>query len=691
MSDINYGWVGKILKVDLTKMTVSTIPTSKYVPKFIGGRGVGAMLYWEEVPPECRAFDPENALIMMTGPVTGTLAPSAGKFSITCKSPVNVREAYCLSVPGGHWGPELKFAGYDGIVVKGKATEPVYLWIHDGKAEIHGAKYLWGNTVINTMFQIYRQHGPKTRVLCIGPAGENLCREAAIIVDGEHATGIGGAGAVMGSKNLKAIAVLGTQAVKVANPQELMNLWWHYARLVTRKPGEAECPHVHKSLTEGLYHGTHIPHCPGHPKAPGESDEAFFKNNGLDDSLCLLVDYVNKGIVKLKRGGCYCCPINCILAWQSTEMDIPSGSGVCNGWMSWATWEWAGYGKVIGPPTLQFNTYITNLGLSATNTLGYHFYWFLKDLVNLGIITKENTGLPIDNPWSLDFIKEVLEQFAYRKGVFGKDGMFAMAPEGAPRFLKSLAEANPAVQTTYDNLMIHPEFFANGERAYRCKILPTTDAIINATETRRWKVHSKSGFNGFMTLIRDGQNLMSADLQKKGNVKYLGSENAFDVLGEPKTWKDKVPAAIILHNLDINADCITYCSWASFPAFYSRYTPDKFGDPENGAKVFSAVTGINMTHKEMIAAMDPIYNIERCIHVREGRRREHDTYNDANFNSPEWAWTNKDEFNKVMDEYYTLRGWDLKTGIPKRSTLEKQGLKKIADELETKYSVNVPA
>ncbi|MEJ2739403.1 MAG: aldehyde ferredoxin oxidoreductase N-terminal domain-containing protein, partial [Dehalococcoidia bacterium] len=305
MTGLEYGWVGRILKVDLTAMKTGTISTFNYVPKLIGGRGVAAMLYWEEVPPECEAFSPDNTIIVMTGPATGTLSPSAGKFCVACKSPVNIKESYCPSIPGGHWGPELKFAGYDGVVIKGKASEPVYLWIHDGNAEIRSAKELWGNTVTNTMSQIYEQHGPKTRIMCIGPAGENLCREAAIIIDSEHATGIGGAGAVMGSKNLKAIAVLGNGAVKVARPQELIDLWWHYARLVTRKPGEAEYPHMHRSLFDGLYHGTHIPHCPGHPEAPGESDEEYFKNMAQDDPLCLMADYNNKGLIKLKRGGCY--------------------------------------------------------------------------------------------------------------------------------------------------------------------------------------------------------------------------------------------------------------------------------------------------------------------------------------------------------------------------------------------------
>ncbi len=662
MGELRYGWVGKILKVDLTKGAVTTVPTSEYAPELIGGRGIGAMIYWEEVSPECKAFDPENALIFMTGPATGTLAPSAGRFCVSFKTPVPVKECYCLSVPGGHWGPELKFAGYDGIVVKGKASEPVYLWVHDGEVEIRSARYLWGMTLTNLMLQIYKQHGSKARVLGIGPAGENLCREAVIINDHEHATGIGGAGAVMGSKNLKAIVVRGTGAVKVAKPKELMDLWWHFSRLVTRKPGEKEYPSIHRSLCDGLYHGGHIRHCPGHPQRP-QDDETYFKNMGLDDPICLMTDAINKGIIKLKWGGCYGCPVNCALAWQSSDIEIPSGSGQCNEWMSWATYEWAGYGKVCGIPALQFSSYVDDLGLSVTNTLGYHFYWFFE-LVKLGVFTEENTGVPLDRPWTVEFIKGILEKFAYREGIFDK------AAEGHERFLKSLSEENPAVKPIYDRVVNHPGYYVHWE-AGGGFVQPTTGAIIHATESRGMGVHPSSLAMGLGAPPRRGGG--------RGDMPRL-----------PGLSKDDIPAAILLHNLDINSDCITYCSWAGMPPFFSRYTPDGLGDPALGAKVFSAVTGISMSHEEMITAMDPIFNIERCIHVREGRRKEDDLYNEATFKSPGWAHTSKGEFIEVMEEYYRLRGWDPGTGIPRRSTLERQGLKKIADELESKYGVSVP-
>ncbi|MBN2073924.1 MAG: hypothetical protein JW762_00085 [Dehalococcoidales bacterium] len=134
---------------------------------------------------------------------------------------------------------------------------------------------------------------------------------------------------------------------------------------------------MHRSLCDGLNHGVHIRFCPGHPEGP-QDDETYFKNMGLDDPICLMNDAINKGILKLKWGGCYACPVNCALTWQSSDIDIPSGSGQCNEWMSWATYEWHGYKKVCGIPALQFSSYSDDMSLSITNTLGYHFFWFFE-------------------------------------------------------------------------------------------------------------------------------------------------------------------------------------------------------------------------------------------------------------------------------------------------------------------------
>ncbi|MFC2005883.1 aldehyde ferredoxin oxidoreductase N-terminal domain-containing protein [Chloroflexota bacterium] len=679
-----YGWVGKILRVDLTSGEMSETPTSDYVPKLIGGRGMGAMIYWEEVPPECGAFDPENRLIMMTGPTTGTLAPTSSRFYIGTKSPAPVNECYTYSVPGGHWGSYLKFTGYDGIVIKGKSPKPVYLWISDGKAEIRSAERLWGMTTRNTYLELNMLHGQKARALVIGPGGENLCREAVIGTDASHAAGTGGTGAVMGSKKLKAIVVGGTGEVKVARPKELIALFSYYSRLLNRKPGEEQYPAVNKSMSYYMYHQPHIPFCPGHPEKPADP-AVYFKNMGLDDPINLMADSVKKGLIKMKWGGCYACPVCCVLTYQSKDVDIPSGSGKCNGMESWPTYEWAGHKKVVGIPSIWFNRYMEDLGLSITNTCGYHFYWFF-DLVKLGILTEENTGVPVDKPWTLEFIKGILEKVAYRRGIGDQ------LAEGQERFLKSLSDKNPAAKPIYEETIWHPGYFVHwttdGE-PWRA-VSSTVGTLIHATETRTTMNKVSGGF------AKSGMNISGLtkgeqkELLKRGNMKYFGAENATDLPGEPKTWENKVRTVIICQNLSVNMDCVTMCGWANCPPFYSRYTSDKLGDPAQGAKMYSAVTGIDMTHDEMVEAMNPIFNIERCIHVREGRRREHDVYPDLVYNLDSWKWTSKEEFNKVMDEYYEARGWDIETGIPRKSTLEKLGLKKIADEMEGKYGVTVP-
>jgi len=690
-----YGWVGKILRVDLTTGKLTETPTSDYT-KFIGARGIGAMIYWEEVPPTCKAFDPENALIFMTGPAAGTMAPSAGKFSISTKSAVPDTECYNLSVPGGHFAPELKFAGYDGIVVKGKSPRPVYLWINDGKAELRSAERLWGKTLTDMTEDLYSIHGPQARILGIGPAGENLLREAAVIVDHEHATGISGCGAVMGSKNLKAIAVLGTGAVNVAKPKDMMDLWWTYFRLVNRKPGEAEPQIMHKSMYDGLFHFPHMPHSPGHPQAGTISNADYFKNFGLDSPINLMADAVKAGTIKLKWGGCYGCAVNCALSWQSNNVDIPSGSGQCNDWMSWAAWEWKAYKKVCGIPAIQFDAYIDDMGLSKTNALGYHFYYFLEDLVNLGIITKENTGLPLDQPWTLDFIKTVLEKFAHREGPFAKDGVLGMAPEGQNRFLKYLAEKYPQAKSLYEAIIVHPGYYThwNDLRGIpdpnNTKVKtgighivgPGAGALSAAVEVRTWMVRVSTS-----NLSRPGLSAPNTAAKLQNDLYFGGLPDALTA----KTWKDKVPIAIIQQNAATMVDCLTMCGWSSPPIYSSQYTPDKLGDPAIGEKIFTAATGVSITHDEMMAAMDANLNIERCIHVREGRRRADDIWNEFTFKTDAWNWTTRDEFGKAMDEFYTARGWDPKTGIPRRATLEKLGLKKVADELESKYKVSVPA
>ncbi|MBS4031848.1 MAG: aldehyde ferredoxin oxidoreductase family protein [Clostridiales bacterium] len=212
--------LGKVLRVNLSTGAIATEALSAELSKaYIGGRGLAGKMLADEIPAGIDALSEENKLFFVTGPLTGTAAPTGGRYMVVTKSPLN--NVIASSNSGGFWGAELKFAGYDVVIVEGKAKEPVYIAIKDDEVEIRPADKLWGKKSNETTDMLLEEFGdPKARVLNIGPAGENLSRIACIINDRWRAAGRSGVGAVMGSKNLKAIVVRGSQKVEAADPDK---------------------------------------------------------------------------------------------------------------------------------------------------------------------------------------------------------------------------------------------------------------------------------------------------------------------------------------------------------------------------------------------------------------------------------------------------------------------------------------
>ena len=229
------GWCGKILFVDLSNRRLDERETAAYAELFLGGRGVATRIYWETVGEEVGAFDPANHLIFMTGPLGATGAQGAARFIVVGKSPMRQPEGFCYGNLGGYFGPHLKRAGFDGVVICGASEQPVYLLIKDGKAEIRDAGTLWGQGVYAVKERLKAAHGKKVRFVTTGVAGENRCRSANLMTDNEGSA-TGGFGAVMGSKKLKAIAVLGTGNPRVADPDRLRDLNKEAVRLNQRDP-----------------------------------------------------------------------------------------------------------------------------------------------------------------------------------------------------------------------------------------------------------------------------------------------------------------------------------------------------------------------------------------------------------------------------------------------------------------------
>jgi aldehyde:ferredoxin oxidoreductase len=216
-----FGWTGNLLRVNLTDKTIKKEALCpKDAEMYLGARGLATKIIMDEVDPKVDPLSEENKLVFMTGPLTGTFASSGGRYEVVAKAPLT--GTIGASNSGGHFGPELKYAGYDGIIFEGRAEKPVYLWIEDDNVELRDASHLWGKNVFETTDMVLAETAEDARVACIGPGGEKQVLFAGVLNDRNRAAGRSGLGAVMGSKNLKAVAVKGSKSIKVADPEGFM-------------------------------------------------------------------------------------------------------------------------------------------------------------------------------------------------------------------------------------------------------------------------------------------------------------------------------------------------------------------------------------------------------------------------------------------------------------------------------------
>lgn len=230
-----YGYNGKVLRINLTDRTYKLEKLDESIAKkFIGARGLGVKTLFDEVDPKVEPLSPENKFIIAAGPLTGTTMPTSGRYMVVTKAPLTGTIGIANS--GGKWGAELKNAGYDMIIVEGKADSPVYVNIFDDKVEIRDAKHLWGKVSSETTEMLLDETDKKAKVLCIGPAGEKLSLMAAVMNDIDRAAGRGGVGAVMGSKNLKAIAVRGTQKLNIYDEEEAKRVSLEKIKILREDP-----------------------------------------------------------------------------------------------------------------------------------------------------------------------------------------------------------------------------------------------------------------------------------------------------------------------------------------------------------------------------------------------------------------------------------------------------------------------
>ena len=631
------GWMGKILLVDLSDSKISEIETKPYAEKYLGGRGIASRLYWEKLTPDVKAFDPENRLIFMTGPLLATGAQGAARMCVAAKSPMAYPEGYCYGSMGGYFPPELKKAGWDGIVIDGRADKPTCLVINDDRVELLDASALWGKGAYEVEAMLHKTHGDKICFATTGIAGENLVRTATIF-GSQLASVTAGFGAVMASKNLKAIVVRGTGNVKVADLAKLKELN-KYTLKIKNTVSLAVTPRI-----GGTNHG-----------------------------------HVLKAIGKRH---CYLCGLTCskLIYRFGDDPNLEDLRG-CQAMEYYLPWV---YGREDEPIKTVFDApTLANEYCIDTFELQSMVEW-LYQCHKSGALTEAETGLPLSKIGTREFLEKLLYKIAHRKG-FGD-----ILAEGMMRVRDKVSEK--AKVMFYNN--VAPIGMQDGvpPRAF------IAHALLYPFETRMHPISVHE-----MGYLRMPWSMYQADpksspISPKSYLKiarlFWGSEAAAD----QTTYEGKAMAARNIQNRTYLRDSLGLCDFV-WPITYSYSISDGVGDPDLEGEIFTAVTGIPAS--ELGTYAERIFNMQRLIRVREGHKVPQDDFPpEFNFTEPlvfgvhggkmimpgpeaqpvdmTGNKLDREKFKGILKEYYKLRGWDEKTGLPTKKTLAVLGMKDLA-------------
>jgi len=418
------GYAGKLLFVDLTKGTLEEKTLSEEMAKdFVGGYGIGARILYDMMKPGVDPLSPDNILGFISGPLNGSGAFFGGRYTVVCKSPVTGEWNDANS--GGFFGPELKRAGYDGVFVSGAATKPVYLFIKDGKAEMRDAKAIWGKDCTDALQALVEETGEKDmRAALIGPAGEKQSPMACVINDRHRAAGRGGCGAVMGSKNLKAVAVRGTGKIPVANPEQVKKI--NSAVLEWMKNG----PTAEQVKLWGSY-GTG-----GTTTGGGLSGDSPIKNWGGagsvdmgEEQLTKLGTFTFDAKYNVRKYACAQCPLACGANYRVEDGKWPVGDTDRPEYETLAAFGTMALNDDI-ESIIKCNDLCNRYGLD-TISVGCTVSWAVECYEN-GVFTKADTG-GIELRWGNSAAIVALTQAIADQTGFGK--VLAMGSEKAAQVL----------------------------------------------------------------------------------------------------------------------------------------------------------------------------------------------------------------------------------------------------------------
>lgn len=642
---------GTILRVDLTDRKIETEPTSSYVRDYIGGLSIGTRILWEGVPPDVSGTDPQNMLIFSTGPLTGTLL--GNKCVVIAKSPLYTNKTIGNAGMGGQFPSEMKFAGYDHIVVTGKADEPVYLFINNDEVEIRDARHLWGKDVADTQTMIKEEiKDPDVQIACIGPAGENQVAFAMVLHDIEHTASRVGHGAVMGSKNLKAVAVRGTKGLKIADPGAFMELWKQFYEYCTEGTGR----HLFKVISrEGVtkHYDVYIEQ---DMMCWGNFDSFVVPPRKKEEQIS---DFIDKYMVG--RIGCAFCPAQC---HDNYEVDGVGGGGTC----MWYT----GFRYAVKNKDLKVFWRVNGLcqryGMETLCATGITAW--LMDLYEKGIITAADTdGIPME--WgSEEACRAVVEKTAKREG-FGE-----MLADGIVPAAQRLGRGSINYAVQFRNQNVHPGYQPISATAGIWMIPGASDV---------W-THPPADIDAIYPLFRE---LGMSDEEAKKYVYGLTSDFAERTTGDRDAWKEDNWAHYADYSV-VNETAISVCDIAGHCDWLSDRTAHclMWWGPEEVAKAITAATGTKCTSETLVDAhrrrrlLEFAY-IKLC--ERAFGEKEEIPFKivqprpDGRFKG---ATIDIGKVPEVTNRYYELMCIDPWTRLPLRTELERLGMKDVADTLD---------
>lgn len=673
-----YGWTGQGLRINLTTGEITKVPTQK---DWIGGTALGYKIFWDEVPPKTQAFDEANKIVIAPGPLTGTGAVCSGRTSVTTMYPTTypIHEIGSAHL-GGDLGAKMKYAGYDFIVIEGKAKEPVYVYVNNDDVQIRKANHIWGEGTRRAAALINQETSPTASVTVIGPAGENLL-PMSVIINAKSHTG-GGIGGVWGSKNLKGLAIDGDQPIHIAADKEewekLVNrnkelLGALTQTVVSRYPHPLFEYHSLNSRWSGM---------PG--KQWGAANPPI--NVPLDTRrLSKMAFRTNAGefflgdrewALHVRNNGCFACPIRCYPVIKDTATAAkynvhPITEQTCGGLLFPIFF----YPNLKNHP--ERNIEIAIVGSQLMDDLGLwcNYGQLQRDMIVMyqdgywkKLLSKEEyDSLPWKKIDDVDAsaMQDFLPRIAYRKGEFGK-WLGETTPVMLDHFGIPVKTWSDDHRTLYWSNG-HPKHHTNEDDGQ-------LGCVLNCMWNRDPMAHAHVNFT------RSG--LPIKEMKHIAKVTW-GDESAVDQIGDytpTNTYKMKrlqwVIARTELHNM------LGLCSWMA----PWEYCPDEknqyVGDPNMEAKIFSAVTGVNKTGDDLDKDGIRAWMLQRVYTMRQlgssNMRKDHDLvpgwiYTDPKDRKPFTKGTvrmDPDDINKSFDIFFEQVGCDKETGVPTTDTLK---------------------